>query len=53
MAYANDVPLIYPAGTKPNAFWEEHSREAPTSMRNVDAACEASVPNSYFAKEDE
>ena len=53
MAYANDVPLIYPAGTQPNAFWENHSTEAPTSMRNVDAACEAAVPNSYFAREDE
>ena len=53
MAYANDVPLIYPAGTQPNAYWEKHSMEAPTSMRNVDAACEAAVPNSYFAKEDE
>lgn len=53
MAYTNDVPLLYPAGSQPNAYWEGHSTEAPTSMRSVDSSCEASILGSYIPKEDD
>lgn len=46
-------PLMYPAGSRPNEAWGETGFETPTSMRNVDASCEAVVlSNRYSADED-
>jgi len=38
-----EVPLMYPAGTEPRAIWSTRSRPTPSSMRNVDAGCDAEV----------
>ena len=51
-SYADPVPLMYPAGSHRNEAWGTRGLETPTSMRNVDASCEAEVlPNRYTAKE--
>ena len=51
-SYADPVPLMYSAGSHPNAAWGERGLGTPTSMRNVDASCEAEVlTNRYVAKE--
>ena len=51
-SYADPLPLMYTAGSQPNAAWGEQGKETPTSMRSVDASCEAEVlPNRYTAKE--
>ena len=51
-SYADPVPLMYTAGSCPNEAWGEQGIETPTSMRSVDAACEAEVlPNRYVPKE--
>lgn len=53
MSYGEEVPLMYPAGSYANLAWGERGMKTPTSMRNVDASCEAEVlANRYFAKED-
>ena len=50
-SYADPLPLMYSAGSHPNEAWGEQGAETPTSMRNVDASCEAEVlPNRYVAK---
>ena len=52
-SYKDDVPLLYPAGTHRNEAWGERGIETPTSMRSVDASCEASVlSNRYSVCED-
>lgn len=52
-SYADPLPLMYSAGSTPNVAWGEQGLETPTSMRSVDASCEAEVlPNRYKAKED-
>ena len=52
-SYADPVPLIYSAGSHPNEAWDGRGIETPTSMRNVDASCEAEVlKNRYTPKED-
>jgi hypothetical protein len=38
-----EVPLMYPAGSEPRAIWSTRSRPTPSSMRNVDAGCDAEV----------
>jgi len=38
-----ETPLMYPAGTEPRAIWANRSKPTPTSMRNVDAGCDAEV----------
>lgn len=38
-----ETPLMYPAGTEPRAIWATRSRATPSSMRNVDAGCNAKV----------
>ena len=52
----NDLkPLMYFAGTSPNEFWEGIGFETPTSMRSVDASCEAypiSDGNRYTQEEE-
>lgn len=51
-SYADPVPLLYSAGSHPNEAWGSRGIETPTSMRNVDASCEAEVLNNrYVPKE--
>ena len=54
LSYADSVPLMYAAGSFRNESWGKRGIETPTSMRNVDASCEAEVLNNrYVRKEDE
>ena len=47
------LPLMFPAGSMRNASWGERGFPTPTSMRNVDASCEAMVlENGYFEEEE-
>ena len=51
---AGDVlPLMFPAGTMRNAAWGKRGFPTPTSMRNVDASCEATVLENGYFEEDE
>ena len=50
-SYTDDTPLMYFAGSHRNAAWGECGLETPTSMRSVDASCEAEIINRYCAKE--
>ena len=53
VAFKEDIPLIYPAGAQPSPAWNGRGKETPTSMRNVDAECEARVmTNRYKTKEE-
>ena len=52
-SYADPVPLMYPAGSYPNEKWGKRGFETPTSMRNVDAACEAEVLNNRYVQKEE
>ena len=53
VSYKEDIPLIYPAGTQPSPKWNGRGKETPTSMRNVDAECEARIlTHRYKAKEE-
>jgi len=48
----SDVPLMFQAGTLRNAVWGNRGFATPTSMRSVDASCEAYVlDNRYFEEE--
>ena len=48
------LPLMFPSGTMRNAAWgENRSFPTPTSMRNVDASCEARILESGYYEEDE
>jgi hypothetical protein len=38
-----ETPLMYPAGSEPRAMWAGRSKATPSSMRNVDAGCDADV----------
>lgn len=52
-SYGNAVPLMFPAGSHRNEAWGKRGIETPTSMRSVDASCEAEVlSNRYIAKEE-
>ncbi len=52
-SYTDAEPLLYSAGSHPNEAWGECGIETPTSMRNVDASCEAEIlGHRYVAKED-
>jgi hypothetical protein len=37
------TPLMYPSGSEPRAIWGGRAKATPTSMRNVDAGCDAAV----------
>jgi hypothetical protein len=37
------VPLMYPSGTHPSEAWDDRALATPSSMRNVDAGCQAKV----------
>ena len=51
-SYADPVPLMYSSGSHPNEAWGSRGIETPTSMRSVDASCEAEVlTNRYVPKE--
>jgi Helicase conserved C-terminal domain len=45
-------PLMYPAGSEPREEWGGIAWSVPTSMRNVDAECQARVLPRYPTKED-
>lgn len=51
---AGDIlPLMFPAGTMRNSNWGDRGFPTPTSMRSVDASCEATVLENGYYKEDE
>jgi hypothetical protein len=39
----DQTPLMFPSGTQPRAIWGDRATATPTSMRNVDAGCDAGV----------
>lgn len=43
----DETPLMYQMGTQPRLAWANRALATPTSMRNVDAGCDASVVASY------
>lgn len=46
-----ETPLIYPSGSEPRALWARRSKATPSSMRNVDASCDANVIAQFTNKE--
>jgi hypothetical protein len=48
----NDVPLMFQAGSLRNAIWGTRGFPTPTSMRSVDASCEAYVLEKKYTEED-
>ncbi len=53
MSMGDDVPLIYSSSDKPNAAWSKRGMATPTSMRSVDASCEAMVLRNRYEERDE
>lgn len=50
----DELPLMFPAGTMRNEAWgQERGFPTPTSMRNVDALCEARVIEGGYHEEEE
>lgn len=47
-AQTDSLPLMYPAGTNPSEHIKIRSWATPTSMRNVDATCNAIPINEYI-----
>ena len=43
----SNIPLMYPAGSEPLEDWVRRSWPTPSSMRNVDASCEAETISQY------
>ncbi len=43
----SNIPLMYPAGSEPLEDWVRRSWPTPSSMRNVDASCEAETIHQY------
>lgn len=43
----NEVPLMYPAGNQPLPEWLDRAIPTPSSMRNVDATCDAQTISAY------
>lgn len=52
-SYKDDVPLLFPAGSHRNEAWGSRGFETPTSMRSVDASCEASILNTRYSIDEE
>lgn len=52
LSFADPVPLMYAAGAHPNEAWGEQGKETPTSMRNVDASCQAKIIESRYVKKE-
>ena len=49
----DDLPLMFPAGSRRNESWgENRGFPTPTSMRSVDASCEAYVIENGYYQED-
>lgn len=49
----DELPLMFPAGSRRNEAWgENRGFETPTSMRSVDASCEAYVIENGYYQED-
>lgn len=47
------LPLMFPLGSVPNEKWGKRGLPTPTSMRSVDASCEAFVlENRYWVEEE-
>lgn len=44
-----DAPLIHPAGSAERPEWRGRSWPTMSSLRNVDASCEADVTDAYLA----
>ncbi|MEQ8192559.1 MAG: helicase-related protein [Candidatus Eremiobacterota bacterium] len=44
--------LMYPAGSVPHPAWGDRAWPTPTSMRNVDATCEADIIKKYIIREE-
>lgn len=44
----DELPMMYPAGTVPRPTWDRRARETPTSMRSVDAECQAKPLTIYY-----
>jgi len=40
---SDSVPFLYPNGTHPSEQWDDRAYATPSSMRNVDAGCQAKV----------
>jgi hypothetical protein len=43
-----NIPLMYPAGTSPSEDIKARAWSTPTSMRNVDSTCDATVITDYI-----
>jgi hypothetical protein len=43
----DSIPLMYPAGSELDPKWGDASLSTPTSMRNVDATCSATICCAY------
>ncbi len=43
-----NIPLMYPAGTNPSEDIKARAWSTPTSMRNVDSTCDATVITDYI-----
>jgi hypothetical protein len=39
----DETPLMYPSGSQPRLAWAGRAKATPSSMRNVDASCDAGV----------
>lgn len=48
----DDVPLMFQAGSLRNAIWGTRGFPTPTSMRSVDASCEASILENRYLEEE-
>lgn len=49
----DELPLMFPAGSRRNEAWgENRGFETPTSMRSVDASCEAYIIENGYYQED-
>lgn len=48
-----ELRLMYPAGSIPHDEWEGKSWPTQTSLRNIDASCEARVISNYIVSESE
>jgi hypothetical protein len=42
-----ECPLMYPAGAQQHPLWNDRPFATPTSMRNVDATCDAKLLTTY------
>ena len=51
-SYTDPTPFMYWAGSHPNEAWGDRGIETPTSMRSVDASCEAKVLTNRYAAEE-